>query len=42
MLTTLDPEVERHRETWLGFVRFLKVMTTLVVLILAGMAIFLL
>jgi hypothetical protein len=42
MLTTMDAETERHRETWLGFVRFMKIMVTVVVLILAGMAIFLL
>jgi hypothetical protein len=42
LTTTLDPETERHHETWLGFVRFIKIMTTLVVLILVGMAVFLL
>jgi hypothetical protein len=42
MLTTMDAETERHRQTWLGFVRFVKIMTTIVVLILVGMAIFLL
>ena len=42
MLTTLDPELERHRETWLGFVRFMKIMIVVIVLILGGMAIFLL
>jgi hypothetical protein len=42
MLTTMDAETERHRQTWLGFVRFVKIMTTLIVLILVGMAIFLL
>jgi hypothetical protein len=42
MLTTMDPELERHRQTWLGFLRFTKIMVTLIVLILGGMAIFLL
>lgn len=42
MLTTMDAETERHQQTWLGFVRFMKIMTTIVVLILVGMAIFLL
>jgi hypothetical protein len=42
MLTTLDPEFEQHRETWLGFCRFMKIMVVVVVAILAGMAIFLL
>jgi len=42
MLTTMDAETERHRQTWLGFCRFMRVMVTVVVLILVGMAIFLL
>jgi hypothetical protein len=42
MLTTMDPELERHRHTWLGFVRFMKIMIVLIVLLLSGMAIFLL
>jgi hypothetical protein len=42
MLTTMDAETQRHMQTWLGFVRFVKIMTTFVVLLLVGMAIFLL
>jgi hypothetical protein len=42
MLTTMDAETERHRQTWVGFCRFVKIMTTIIVLILVGMAIFLL
>jgi hypothetical protein len=42
MLTTMDAETRRHMHTWLGFVRFVKIMTTLIVLLLIGMAIFLL
>jgi hypothetical protein len=44
MLTTTaaDAETLRHQQIWLGFVRFVKIMTTLVVLLLIGMAIFLL
>jgi hypothetical protein len=42
MLTTMDAETQRHMQTWVGFCRFVKIMTTLIVLILAGMAIFLL
>ena len=42
MLTTMDAETQRHQETWVGFCRFMRIMTTVVVLILAGMAIFLL
>jgi hypothetical protein len=39
---TLDEDLVRHQQTWLGFVRFVKIMTTFVVLLLVGMAIFLL
>jgi hypothetical protein len=42
MLSTVDTDLERHRETWIGFCRFVKIMTTVIVLILIGMAIFLL
>jgi len=42
MLTTMDAETERHRQTWIGFCRFMRTMVTLIVLILVGMAIFLL
>ncbi|MFZ2006695.1 MAG: aa3-type cytochrome c oxidase subunit IV [Stellaceae bacterium] len=42
MLTTMDAETERHRQTWLGFCRFMRVMIVVVVLILIAMAIFLL
>ena len=41
MLTTMDAETERHRQTWLGFCRFMQIMVVAIVLILAGMAIFL-
>jgi hypothetical protein len=39
---TVDEDLARHQETWLGFVRFVKIMTTFVVLLLIAMAIFLL
>ena len=42
MLTTVDAEVERHRQIWLGFCRFMRIMVVLVILILIGMAVFLL
>ena len=42
MLTTMDAETERHRQTWLGFCRFMRIMVAVVILILFGMAIFLL
>ena len=42
MLTTVDAETERHLQTSIGFCRFKKIMVVVVVLILLGMAIFLL
>jgi Bacterial aa3 type cytochrome c oxidase subunit IV len=41
MLTTMDAETERHRQTWLGFCRFMRIMVVLIVLLLIGMALFL-
>ncbi len=40
-MTVYDPEYERHRQTWVGFTRFVKISLVVVILILAGMAIFL-
>jgi hypothetical protein len=40
-MATLDPELERHRRTWIGFTRFLQVSLAVIIVILAGMAIFL-
>ena len=42
MLTTMDAETRRHLETWQGFCRFMRIMVVVIVLILIGMAIFLL
>jgi IS5 family transposase len=36
-----DPEFERHLRTWIGFTWFIKISLVAVVLILAGMALFL-
>jgi Bacterial aa3 type cytochrome c oxidase subunit IV len=41
-MTAIDPEFERHRRTWLGFTRLLKYAIAIIVIILLGMAIFLL
>lgn len=41
-MSTMDAETERHRQTWLGFCRFMRIMIVVIVLILVGMAIFLL
>jgi hypothetical protein len=40
-MTAVDPELERHRRTWIGFTRFIKISLLVIVLILIGMAIFL-
>jgi hypothetical protein len=40
-MTVVDPEFERHRQTWIGFTRLLKWSAAVIVLILIGMAIFL-
>ena len=41
-MTVIDPELERHRRAWIGFTWFIKISLLVIVLILAGMAIFLL
>ena len=41
-MTAVDPELARHRSTWIGFTWFIKISILVIVLILAGMAIFLL
>jgi len=41
-MTAIDPELERHRQTWIGFTRLIKYSLAIVVIILIGMAIFLL
>ena len=38
----VDLELERHRGTWLGFARLMRWVVSLVIIILGGMAIFLL
>lgn len=42
MLSTMDAETLRHQQTWLGFCKFMRIMVVVIVLILFGMAIFLL
>jgi len=41
-MTVIDPELERHRETWMGFTRFIRYALALIIIVLIGMAIFLL
>jgi hypothetical protein len=38
---TPDIELERHKRTWHGFTQFLKIGSAIVIIVLAGMAIFL-
>jgi hypothetical protein len=41
-MTAIDPELERHRRTWIGFTRLIKYAIAIIVIVLVGMAIFLL
>jgi hypothetical protein len=41
-MAAMDPEVERHRRGWIGFTRFIKIALAVIVLILVGLAVFLL
>ena len=41
-MAVIDPELERHRRTWLGFTWFIKISLLVIVIILIGMALFLL
>jgi hypothetical protein len=40
-MAAIDPELERHRRTWIGFTWFIKISLLLIVITLAGMALFL-
>jgi len=40
-MTAIDPEFERHRRSWLGFTLFIKISLLVIVIILVGMALFL-
>ena len=41
-MAAIDPELQRHRQTWIGFTWFIKISILVIVVTLAGMAIFLL
>jgi hypothetical protein len=41
-MAAIDPELERHRQTWIGFTRLIKYAIAVIVIILVGMTIFLL
>jgi aa3 type cytochrome c oxidase subunit IV len=41
-MTVVDPEFQQHYRTWIGFIRLIKFGLGAIVIILIGMAIFLL
>jgi hypothetical protein len=41
-MAVVDPEFERHYRTWIGFTRLIKYGLLVVIIVLVGMAIFLL
>ena len=41
-MAVVDPEYEQHRQTWLSFTRLLRYALATIIVILIGMAIFLL
>jgi hypothetical protein len=41
-MAAIDPELERHRRTWIGFTWFIKISLLVVVVTLILMAMFLL
>jgi hypothetical protein len=40
-MAAIDPEFERHRRTWIAFTKFIQISIVVIVIILAGFAIFL-
>ena len=40
-MAAIDPELERQRRTWIGFTWFIKISLLVIVIILIGMALFL-
>ena len=40
-MTLVDPQFQDHYQTWIGFTRLMKWSLAVVIVILAGMAIFL-
>jgi hypothetical protein len=39
-MAVVDPELERHRQTWIGFTRLIKYALALIILILLLLAFF--
>jgi hypothetical protein len=40
-MTMVDPQFQQHYRTWMAFTRLMKLTVAVVVVVLAGMAIFL-
>jgi hypothetical protein len=40
-MAAVDPELERHRRSWIGFTWFIKISILVIVITLAALAIFL-
>jgi hypothetical protein len=41
-MSAVDPEFQRHYRTWIGFTHFMRIGLIAVIIILIGMALFLL
>ncbi|HEX3536179.1 MAG TPA: aa3-type cytochrome c oxidase subunit IV [Stellaceae bacterium] len=41
-MTAVDPDFQRHYRTWIAFTKFVKISLVVIILILIGMALFLL
>ncbi|MBO0739019.1 MAG: aa3-type cytochrome c oxidase subunit IV [Alphaproteobacteria bacterium] len=39
-MVAIDPELERHRQAWIGFTRLLRYALAAIVIVLVGLAIF--
>lgn len=39
-VTATDPHYQAHYRTWLGFIRFVKIMIVLIIIVLGGLALF--
>ena len=40
-MAAIDTELERHRQTWVGFTRLLRYAIAVIIIILVGMGLFL-
>ena len=37
-MSVMDPELERHRRSWIGFTKFIKISLLVIIVILIGLA----